>query len=127
MVEEGSPQELLARGGRYAELWARQASLDDVAAPDSPAAAADGAASDGDDKEQVLLWFPLLELLHCVSSSGAGTSTPACFRAACRWSDCVAGRGYMVSSHRSTCTLVMLRSKSCWCLCYRAAACLAGV
>jgi hypothetical protein len=52
VVEEGSPQELLARGGRYAELWARQASLDDVAAHDAPPRA-EGAASDGDDKEQV--------------------------------------------------------------------------
>lgn len=51
IVEEGSPQELLARGGRYAELWVRQASLDDVAAPDARSAA-NGAASDGDDKEQ---------------------------------------------------------------------------
>ena len=34
VVEEGAPAELLHRGGRYAELWARQASLDDVASPE---------------------------------------------------------------------------------------------
>ncbi len=50
VVEEGSPQELLARGGRYAELWARQASVDDVSSADAPAAP--DTASDGDDKEQ---------------------------------------------------------------------------
>lgn len=50
MLEEGSPQELLARGGRYAELWARQASVDDVSSADAPAAP--DTASDGDDKEQ---------------------------------------------------------------------------
>lgn len=52
MVEEGLPQELLARGGRYAELWARQASLEDVAVPDAPMAAGD-ALPDGEEKEQV--------------------------------------------------------------------------
>lgn len=35
VVEEGSPQELLAAGGRYSELWARQASLDDMASPEA--------------------------------------------------------------------------------------------
>jgi hypothetical protein len=53
VVEEGSPSELLARGGRYAELWARQASLDDVASHDAPQPPGHGAGSDGDDKEQV--------------------------------------------------------------------------
>lgn len=53
VVEEGSPGELLARGGRYAELWARQASLDDVASHDAPQPPGHGAGSDGDDKEQV--------------------------------------------------------------------------
>ena len=68
MVEEGSPQELLARGGRYAELWARQASLDDVAAPDSPGA---GVGPDGgDDKEQVQLRKTV-----CVSASGGSWCT----------------------------------------------------
>ena len=58
VVEEGSPSELLARGGRYAELWARQAFLDDVASHDAPQPAGHGAGSDGDDKEQARTWCP---------------------------------------------------------------------
>jgi hypothetical protein len=69
VVEEGSPQELLARGGRYAELWARQASLDDVAAPEAAALPDGGAGSDGDDKEQVQ--WPGLALLHVRLQCGA--------------------------------------------------------
>jgi len=38
VVEEGSHFQLLARGGKYSELWARQASVDDFAEPaDEPA------------------------------------------------------------------------------------------
>ena len=33
VVETGTHSDLLARGGKYAELWARQASIDDVAEP----------------------------------------------------------------------------------------------
>lgn len=34
VVEEGTHSDLLERGGRYAELWSRQASLDDMASLD---------------------------------------------------------------------------------------------
>ena len=33
VVEEGSHFQLLARGGKYSELWSRQASVDDFAEP----------------------------------------------------------------------------------------------
>jgi hypothetical protein len=36
VVESGSHSELLARGGRYADLWSRQATVDDVASLDAP-------------------------------------------------------------------------------------------
>ncbi len=34
VVEAGSHTELLSLGGRYSELWARQASVDDLGASD---------------------------------------------------------------------------------------------
>lgn len=49
VVEEGSPQELLAVGGRYAKMWARQASVDDIAGPEAPTG---DQAADGEDTEQ---------------------------------------------------------------------------
>lgn len=45
VVENGSHSELLARGGKYAELWARQASVDDLT--EAPSTMYDAPADDG--------------------------------------------------------------------------------
>lgn len=65
VVETGSPSELLAAGGRYADLWARQASLDDVASSDAPSDASHPASpEDGDQVRhlQAVVLHPIVLL-----------------------------------------------------------------
>ena len=58
VVEAGAPADLLAAGGRFADLWARQSSLDDVASPDAPVGAAEPTCPERSSQVPVLCGRP---------------------------------------------------------------------